>query len=67
MSVKRKNKQRENRKEDRRRALVPCPTCGNDDLDKLVFDDPASGVDLVACLICGTRYNQLTGEFQTPF
>ena len=46
---------------------MPCPTCRNDDLDTLVWDDPEAGADNVICLVCGTRYNLLTGEFQRPF
>jgi hypothetical protein len=25
---------------DDNRAFAPCPTCGNDDIDSLVWDDP---------------------------
>jgi len=67
MSVKHKKQQREARQNNTHPTIVPCPTCGNDDLDKLVFDDPAGGADLVVCLVCGTRYDLLTGGFQKPF
>jgi ribosomal protein S27E len=49
------------------RFAVPCPTCGNDDIDTLVWDDPRGGADFVTCLVCGTRYDPITGEFQKPF
>ena len=48
------------------RAFAACPTCGNDDIDTLVWDDPDGGTDFVACLVCGTRYNPLTGELHMP-
>ena len=53
--------------DDDNRACTPCPTCGNDDIDKLVWDDPDGGADFVTCLVCGTRYNPITGELQQPF
>ncbi len=52
---------------DENRAFVPCPTCGNDDIDTLVWDDPDGGIDFVVCLECGTRYHPFTGEPQWPF
>jgi|HubBroStandDraft_4_1064222.scaffolds.fasta_scaffold1096828_1 hypothetical protein len=42
---------------DDNRASAPCPTCGNDDIDTLVWDDPDSWNGFVMCLACGTRYN----------
>ncbi len=48
------------------RASDPCPTCGNDDVDKLVWDDPETGLDFVTCFVCGTRFSPLTGEIQRP-
>ena len=30
-----------------------CPTCGEDDMDALVWDDDAEGV---TCTTCGTHY-----------
>lgn len=47
-------------------ASDPCPLCSNDDVDTLVWDDPDLGTQFVTCLICGTRYNPLTGEIQRP-
>ncbi len=37
-------------------AAVPCPTCGNDDIDTLVWDDDVES-DFVTCHACRTRYN----------
>jgi len=51
---------------DYNRAFAPCPTCGNDDIDTLVWDDPESGFDFVTCMVCATRHNPLTGEVQRP-
>jgi len=52
--------------DDDYQAAILCPTCGNDDVDTLVWDDPELGSDFVTCLICGTRYKPLTGEIQRP-
>jgi hypothetical protein len=46
-------------------APMPCPTCGNDDVDTLTWDDPEVG-DFVTCLACGTRYSPFTGETHRP-
>jgi len=51
---------------DDNRAPIPCPVCGNDDIDTLVWDDPESGAQFVTCLACGTRYNPFTDESQWP-
>lgn len=52
--------------DDDNRSSDPCPICGNDDMDTLVWDDPDLGTELVTCLICGIRYSPLTGEIQKP-
>jgi formate dehydrogenase maturation protein FdhE len=52
--------------DDENRASFPCPVCGNDDIDGLVWDDPETGSDFVTCLICETRYNPLTNDIQRP-
>lgn len=52
--------------DDNNRACTPCPLCGNDDMDTLVWDNPEHGTEFVTCLTCGTRYNPLTGEIQRP-
>ncbi|MHB8217068.1 MAG: hypothetical protein ACYDDS_13405 [Candidatus Sulfotelmatobacter sp.] len=49
---------------DDNRAFAPCPTCGNDDVDTLVWDGPDGGADFVTCLVCGTRYNPIKGELK---
>lgn len=51
---------------DDNRASVPCPTCGNDDVDSLIWDNPNGGSSFVTCFRCGTRYNPETGERQRP-
>jgi hypothetical protein len=61
------NQERKNKMDDDNRACAPCPTCGNDNVDTLVWDDPDGGADFVTCLVCGTRYNPITGELQRPF
>jgi transcription elongation factor Elf1 len=67
-SLKRKmKKERRNKLDDDNRAFAPCPTCGNDDVDTLVWDDPDGGADFVTCIPCGTRYNPITGQLQRPF
>jgi hypothetical protein len=48
--------------DDDNRAFAPCPTCGNDDIDSLVWDDPDGWNGFVLCLACGTLYNPMTGE-----
>jgi len=48
-------------------SFEPCPTCGNDNQDTLVWDDPEGGADFITCIVCGTRYDPLTGEPQWPF
>jgi formate dehydrogenase maturation protein FdhE len=58
-----KNHRTKTENEDNRAAL-PCPTCGNDDIDTFVWDDPDRGADFVTCLACGTRFNPISGEFQ---
>jgi len=67
MPVKHKNKRRGSHKDHNTRMGVRCPTCGNDDMEGVVFDDPEGSADIVACLRCGTRYNLLTGEFERSF
>jgi len=42
--------------------LLPCPTCGTEDTEMLVWDTAIGEVDLVICPVCGTRYNPFTGE-----
>jgi ribosomal protein S27E len=49
---------------DMNKAAVPCPTCGNDDIDTLIWDDPADLAAFVTCVLCGTRYNPFTGQIQ---
>ena len=51
---------------DENRASMPCPNCGNDDINTLVWDDPDMGGDFVTCLVCGTRHNPLTNQIQRP-
>jgi len=48
------------------KASVPCPECGNDDVDMLVWDDPAGEDGFLTCWLCATRYKPLTGEVQLP-
>lgn len=43
-------------------ALIPCPACGNDDPEALIWDEPDGGVNFVRCAVCGTRYDPFTGE-----
>jgi Zn ribbon nucleic-acid-binding protein len=59
--------ERKNKMDDDNHAFAACPTCGNDDIDTLVWDDPDGGADFVTCLTCGTPYNPITGELQRPF
>jgi hypothetical protein len=61
------NSEREKRKGYQDRVNVPCPTCGHPGLDLIIWDDPSGGADFVTCLLCGTRYNPITGELQPPF
>ena len=51
---------------DDRPALLPCPRCGNPDVDLMIWIDPDSRVDFVTCFACGTRYDPFTGELQQP-
>jgi uncharacterized Zn finger protein len=51
---------------DDNRAFAPCPTCGNDDIDTLVWDDLYGWDGFVKCLACGTLYNPINGELQKP-
>jgi len=44
----------------------PCPACGNDDAGTLMWERSESGVDLLVCLVCGARYDLVTGELQEP-
>jgi hypothetical protein len=37
-------------------ALQPCPTCKNDDCDKLMWDDAQNIEGFVTCMMCSTRY-----------
>ena len=37
-------------------ARQACPTCKNDDVDKLIWDDPDDVYGYVTCLTCSTRY-----------
>ena len=52
--------------DDDNRACAPCPTCGNSDIDSLVWDDPDGWNGFVLCLACGTLYNPMTGEERRP-
>lgn len=45
---------------------MPCPTCGNEDVDTLVWDEPAEFTAFVTCILCGTRYSPFTGEIHMP-
>jgi hypothetical protein len=46
---------------------MPCPMCGNDDVDTLAWDEDADDLAaFVNCILCGTRYNPFTGEIQIP-
>jgi uncharacterized Zn finger protein len=49
---------------DNNRAFAQCPTCGNEDIDTLVWDDLYGWDGFVKCLACGTRYNPINGELQ---
>ena len=51
---------------DMNKASVPCPTCSNDDVDTLVWDDPDDLAAFVTCFLCETRYNPFTGQIQMP-
>jgi hypothetical protein len=51
---------------DMNKASVPCPTCSNDDIDTLIWDDPAELTEFVTCFQCGTRYSPFTGQIQMP-
>ncbi len=48
-------------------GIVPCPTCSNDEMDTLVWDDPNGEAEFVVCPVCGARYNPFTGELSWPF
>ena len=41
---------------------LPCPTCGNEETEALLWDNAAGETDLVICPVCGTCYNPFTGE-----
>jgi uncharacterized Zn finger protein len=46
------------------RAFIPCPTCGNDDVETLVWDELYGWDGFVKCLACGTIFNPMSGELQ---
>ncbi len=52
--------------DDDNRAFAPRPTCGDDDIDSLVWDDPDGWNGFLLCLACGTLYNPMTGEERRP-
>jgi formate dehydrogenase maturation protein FdhE len=61
------SKKSDNGNRKRPAGFVPCPTCGNDDVDTLVWDDEEGGADFVRCTVCGTRYDPISGEIEQPF
>jgi hypothetical protein len=58
--------EKENLMDDDNRAFAPRPTCGDDDIDSLVWDDPDGWNGFLLCLACGTLYNPMTGEERRP-
>jgi formate dehydrogenase maturation protein FdhE len=60
-------KERRNKLAGDNRTFAPCPTCGNDDVDTLIWDDPDGGAEFVRCAVCGTRYSPINGELEPPF